>query len=216
MRDVRSCLLAIELFGNVDDLMNFVEQAMKNDQNEVPAYPSDSKSKYRVFLKLPIKSNSTISQNVSCLVFETYRMLLSIPKVHAMFNAEKYRRFLMHLIGLHFWIAEHNSEFCRVKLPQKVNGSDRYDLSTQTGLIKKYLKHSCVPNAMISTYNGNTVIITVRPVKKDQQIVCSYLMTLLEPKKKRHHVLGYLHRQRNSNSWPWIQIFNTFYQTPLR
>lgn len=159
MRDVRSCLLAINLFEQVDDLLNFVEQAMKNDQAEEPAFSSDQKLKYWAYLNLPLKLNPTIPQNVSCFVFETYRMLLSNPKIEAMFHTEKSRRFLMHLIGQHYWIAQHNSEFYRIKLPVRINGSDRLDISTQTVLMRKYMMRKLkLWLASASVFCGSVVI----------------------------------------------------------
>lgn len=180
MRNVRSCLLAIDMFANADELMKFVEQSLKSDPYQTPTVLSDEKSQYKIFLKLPTGPESTIPQNVSCIVFEVYRVLFTIPHIKSMFVTEKSRRFLMHLIGHHYYALEHNST-----LTLSHWADNPIPLSSQVGLITRFFKHSCAPNVLVSSFHGNTVITSVRPIKKGEQLMYSYLMIMTQPKEKR-------------------------------
>lgn len=192
MRNVRSLLLAIGGFTDIDDLIAFVERSLKSDPYATPTVLSDLKSQYTAFLKLPIPSStSTIAQNLACIVFEVYRILLVIPHVRAMFSSEKSRRFLIHLIAHHYHVLEHNSTLPRVMI-QNTAECDQLEpmyLSSQTGLIIRYFKHSCAPNVAVSSQHGNTVVTTVRPIKKGDQVVHSYLMIMTESKEVRQKLL---------------------------
>lgn len=191
MRVVRSCLLAIDLFSSVDELINFVEKSLKSASNQSPSALSDEKSKYELFLKLPIGSHRTISIHVSCIVFEVYRVLLTISHVNAMFANGKSRRFLMHLIAHHFYALEHNA----INLCGRINDGSLFKqkepifISSQIGLMSRYFKHSCAPNIFVSTFNGNNVISTVRPIKKGVQLVRSFLMLMSENTENRQKAL---------------------------
>ncbi|XP_055297207.1 uncharacterized protein LOC129565909 [Sitodiplosis mosellana] len=191
MRVVRSCLMAIDMFSTIDELINFVEHSLKSDPYQTPTVLSDAKSQYKIFMNLPLGPDSTIPQNISCIVFEVYRMLLNIPHVKAMFSSEKSRRFLMHLIGHHYYILEHNSTGAlgHVSNNPMVTQSDPIFISTQVGLITRFFRHSCAPNLFVSTFHGNTVITTVRPIKKGDQLMYSHLMLMTEPTKKRQKAL---------------------------
>lgn len=65
-------------------------------------------------------------------------------------------------------------------------GADWYN---HIGLIERYFKHSCAPNVVTSENDGNRVFITVRPIKKGDQLTFSYFMFLLDSKEKRQQIL---------------------------
>ncbi|XP_055297199.1 SET and MYND domain-containing protein 4-like [Sitodiplosis mosellana] len=188
MRVVRSCLVVIDMFASVDELMNFVEQAIKSDRNQIPTTLSDVKLQYGAFLKLPLKSNfTTLEDDALCVVFEAHKMLLDIPKLKTIFNLKKYRRFLMHLISHHYLVLDVHSNIASSGFSRDSNVPWA---SSTTGVMVGYLSHSCAPNVLVSTFHGNSVIITVRPVRKGQQIMNSLLLALLTlPKDQRHKML---------------------------
>lgn len=98
---VRSCLLAIDMFASVDELMAFVEQAISTDPNQIPSNFLDKKSQYEAFLKLSMDPANQKAEKFRCLLTISYsvrKMLLKIPKINSMFEAKNYRRFLTHLI----------------------------------------------------------------------------------------------------------------------
>lgn len=144
---------------------------------------------YRAFLKLPINDGIIDSEQFVCLIFEINKLLQKIPKIDSMFNTKKYRRFLMHLIGQHIQIVENNSVQGCVR---SMSGSNKGQMVTwynHIGLIEKYFKHSCAPNVVTGEGDGNHVFITVRPIKKGEQLSFSYFMFLLDSKEKRQQIL---------------------------
>lgn len=189
MNDARGVLMAISMFSNVDEMMDFVKQTIQSDSKELPDSLSDDKSKYRAFLKLPINDGIIDSEQFVCLIFEINKLLQKIPKIDSMFNTKKYRRFLMHLIGQHIQIVENNSVQGCVR---SMSGSNKGQMVTwynHIGLIEKYFKHSCAPNVVTGEGDGNHVFITVRPIKKGEQLSFSYFMFLLDSKEKRQQIL---------------------------
>lgn len=185
MNDARGVLKAINMFSTVDELMDFVNQTIQSDSKELPDSLSDDKSKYRAFLKLPINEGLSLDPNqFVCLIFEISKLLQKIPKIDSMFNTKKYRRFLMHLIGCHIQIVENNSvQGCVRRKGQMVT------CYNHIGLIEKYFKHSCAPNVVTCEGDGNHVFITVRSIKKGEQLSFPYFMFLLDSKEKRQQIL---------------------------
>ncbi|XP_055297436.1 SET and MYND domain-containing protein 4-like [Sitodiplosis mosellana] len=199
MRVVRSFLLIVDSFESADELMTFVEQAISSDRNQMPSNLSDAKSQYEAFLKLPIGSQSSLPKDVLCIIFEAHKLLFSIPKIHSMFTAEKHRRFLMHLMSHHYQILDLNSivhslKLCSDDQDEETSNGNGHDsvkwASSQIGMVSRYVKNSCAPNVHETTSNGNTVIVTVRPIKKGQQLSNALLLQLLtQSKKERKQVL---------------------------
>lgn len=200
MRIVRSFLLAIDMFSSADELMRFVEKTNASDRNQIPATLSVPKSKYEAFLKLPIGSNSNVPKDLSCIIYEVYRLILGISKFQAMFKSEKHRRFLMHLIYQHYQIVDLNSVIEVLKsCSEDEDDNETCDegshmdvkwASSETGLMSRYFKHSCAPNVYVTTSHGSMINVTVRPIKKGQQLTRTILLQLLtQSKKKRKQVL---------------------------
>lgn len=176
MEVVRSVFMAIDLFPNVDDLVNFVEEAINSDPNEIPDTLSDTKSKHRAFLKLPFKK-IPFDDIYYGAAFAIYKTLLKIPKINMMFQAKHYQRFLMHLVCYHtiisgvYWI--------------RFQPSRDLTLTRYFGLTRRYFKLSCTPNVMSNFLNGTIRFITVRPVKREELLTATWFNPLLEPKEAR-------------------------------
>lgn len=200
MRVVRSVLMIIDRFENADELMKFVERIISSDRNQLPSSLLDVKSKYEAFLKLPIGSKLKYPKDISCILgsFET---LLNIPKIGTMFTTEKHRRFLMHLLWHHYQIVDLNSIITSMKIfsDEATSDGNGHEVSTwassQTGLISRFIKHSCSPNVYGKTSNGNTMIITVRPIKKGDQIFHTVLLRFLTQSKKER-IKGLWHERK--------------------
>lgn len=184
MNDARSVLRAINMFSTVDELMDFVEQTIQSDPNELPDLLSDDKSKYRAFLKLPINNRMLGREEQVAIIFEVYNVLQKIPKIDSMFKTRKDRRFLMHLVGHHIQIVETNS----IRGSVTVTGQSVTCYSL-IPLMEKYFKHSCAPNVVTAEGEGNHVFITVRPIKKGEQLSFSHFMFLLDSKERRQQIL---------------------------
>ncbi|XP_055296607.1 uncharacterized protein LOC129565611 [Sitodiplosis mosellana] len=188
MNEMRMIFKAIEMFPNIDELMAFVEQAVQGDQKEIPQAFLDEKSKYRAFLKLPVNPTNTNKDDFWLITFCTYRMLMDMPKMNAMFKAKRHNRFLIHLIMQHVQIMSKNSiriRLCSVEAaPRK-----RTDVCTHTGMLKGYFEHSCAPNVLWIDNNGYSLYITTRPVKKGEQLFVTMFDLLSKPKAERQRIL---------------------------
>lgn len=80
--------------------MNFVEKTVNNDPKKLPEHLTDELSKYETYLKLKIWKTFVGSEVWSAAVLRIYKFLLEIPEISAMFQSEKQRRFLMHLVSV--------------------------------------------------------------------------------------------------------------------
>lgn len=185
MNEIRTIIKIVDIFPNIDELMQFVEQAIVSDPNELPRTLVNEKSKYRVFLKLPyLKSSEQENQFIS-IIFCIHKTLMGIPKIAAMFKQKKHNRFLMHLIAHHKRIADNNS----IRVRSSIQVNERRDMCCHAGLIKQYFNHSCAPNLLWTDRDGHSAIITIRPISKGQPLKMFYFEILMEPKVKRQQVL---------------------------
>lgn len=185
-RNNRGILSAIDMFSSVDELMDFVEQTIESGQNELPESLLDPRSKYRVFLKLRTGPEIANQELISMAINE-FNAFLKYPKIGAMFNTKKYHRFLMHLVTQHIWIGEHNSKAFQRTTKQ---GTTHKFFST-CGVMARYFNHSCAPN-VDSTLDdvGNEVYLLVRPVKKGEEVLISWLPFPFQcPTKQRKQML---------------------------
>lgn len=177
MLRIRGVLLAINLFPNVNKLMKFVEQIINSDAKTLATHLTDMKSQCQAFLKLPSKSDIDINGSIGA-VYLIYQHLLKSPKLNIMFNSEKSRRFLMHLI-------------CHVLKGIRMGSAGIY---LQVNLIEEYFEKSCMPNVVRIPHQGHDIYTTIRPIRKGESLQFSYAGdTLIESK---------LVRQR----WLWHQM----------
>lgn len=158
---IHTVLMAIEMFVSVEKLMKFVERTL-NEPN-VPKLAKDSMSRYGIFLKLT-QSNEHI---YPC--YQVYTTLMAIPNVKNIFNTEQKQRFLMHLTLHHIAVIPKNS-FQHERFNRDWIRSDYiYD-------IMSLINHSCIPNVFnYSTSDEIGHCITVKPIKKDEQIFINYV-----------------------------------------
>lgn len=170
MRNIRGILSAIHMFSSLDELMDFVDETIKSGRNELPDSLLDQRSKYQVFLKLPTGTLFSNQELVSIAISQ-FNAFMKYPKIGAMFNTPKYRRFLMHLVAQHILIGENNT-----KVFQRMTKQGATDFYTAFGVMARYFKHSCAPN-VDSTFDdvANEVYIVVRPVKRGEEVLISWL-----------------------------------------
>lgn len=193
MRNVQGCLLAINMFTDADELITFVEQALKSNPTQTPSNLLDEKSKYAAFLKLPIITCQDHMEflTVLSIAFSTQKMLMKIPKIAAMFNTKKHHRFLAHFTTHHYQLIKANS-----RVTTKYSAFEYPEVfESRTGLSFGYLKHCCAPNVLSFVFDNNIVVITVRPVKKGEQIMHSYNLPLLTLSKHNRDEMLWLERK---------------------
>lgn len=163
----KSVLIALNAFSTVDELTDFVGDILSKRGKEVPSAANDPKSKYGLFLHLQPANVEILdtTENIT-IVYRTYAGLLQIPFVKNLFNSEQKQRFLMHLVGEHCLIISNNS-YGGLNM-------DNSPLGTLANVMSLF-NHACAPNVFNSTTGNEEICITLRPIKKGDQIFVKYL-----------------------------------------
>lgn len=159
----KSILLAAIAFPDVNDLMHLVEEVLLKRGTQKPPGANDLRSKYELFLNLQPDKPENLDME---LIYKTYTALMDISTVKKMFDSVQRQRFLMHLIGEHLLIISNNS----------YGGlSTNASTSSSTTLILSLFNHACAPNVFNSSTGYAEVCITMRPIKKGEQVFTKYL-----------------------------------------
>lgn len=174
LKVVRGILLAINTFSSPNELMDFVEQTIESGPYDLADDLIEEKSKYKMFLKQKLTGNFTDDEDLLITSFDTFKVILKMPKFATMFQSTKNQRFLMHLIGYHVHITQSNQFYYHSFLwtggPLPTN-IDEMTIYSQINLIRKYLHHSCAPNVVSYSANGRIIWISMRPIKKGEKLV---------------------------------------------
>lgn len=190
---VRSILLAMQTFPEIDQLIAVVENMLSSNAVEVPDSLSDPQSKYRAFFKLQPNPNDHNERFLPQKIYLIHRLLMGIPNVVRFFHSKSHMRFLIHLIGHHIVVIKNWVRNDRYKTGQKgILGEDiEVFLEHRLSIPSSYFNHSCVPNAHITSQNGINVCVVVRPVKKGEQLFVTYDNKVLinESKAERQELL---------------------------
>lgn len=159
---IRAILLAIETFSNVDALMRFVESVLYENPNKVPCSLHSAKSKYHFFFKL--STSAPFSEKYFHKIVKIYENIMALGKVRVLFSDEPKRRFLMHLVMHHF---------CIIKTNSIISKSPWSSMSVFN--VMSMLNHSCAPNIYHPRKTNHQYCVTIRPVKRGQQLFISYV-----------------------------------------
>lgn len=173
----RSILTALEIFPNVKDLIRFVEEAVHpKNVTKIPEKLSDDSSKYEAFLQL---WNSGSEDRFNMLAtYTVYRMLLNQPTIKKKFLSVKHQRFLMNLVGHHSCIIQCNSGALVRAADDDCFTRDTTEPQT---FIANYMNHSCAPNVDVVPVDDHKFCVTIRPIKKGEQLQLSYFRN--DPKR---------------------------------
>ncbi|XP_031619234.1 SET and MYND domain-containing protein 4-like [Contarinia nasturtii] len=162
---IKTILIAIQLFESVDRLIEFVENAMKAGSNDVPETVIDTKSQYRLYLTLHSEFCTEDQNDLFVDAQKIYITLQSAPAIKNRFNTLRKQRFLQHLICQHLLVTARN-RFQYTSDQLKV---------TDIAPMGCIFNHSCAPNVFNDVINDKAVFITIRPVRKGEQLFISYL-----------------------------------------
>lgn len=158
-----SILIALIAFSTVDEMMEFVEKVLPKRGLEIPRAANDPQSKYGMFLNLQPAKEKDLDITT---VYKAHTGLLDIPLVKDMFSSQKSQRFLMHLIAEHYLIISNNA----------YGGLSMHESTSKTvASVLSLFNHACAPNVFNSTTGNTEVCITMRPIKKGDQLFVKYL-----------------------------------------
>lgn len=149
----QSVLGLSKMFPNAQSLIDFVEDAVQSEANEVPSRLDDMESKYRGLLQLNKLRKSLSYQQT----YITYKLLLLNKGVAQWFNTEERRRFLMHLVYHHHCVV------------WPTHGQ------MNAFILFTYLNHACASNLRTINIANMRFGVTLRPIKKGEQLFISYL-----------------------------------------
>lgn len=158
---MHTILLAIETFSSVANLMEFVGNILAENPAHMPSL-YDTKSKYHFFFKLEI-SAMHLSKHLA-QIKQIYEYVMALPKVRVLFDSADKRYFLMHLVAHHFLVIKTNAIVSR----------NPWSVISVFNVLSM-LNHSCAPNLYHPRQGKRQYGVTVRPVKKGQQLFISYL-----------------------------------------
>lgn len=163
----QTIFFGLNVFKNVDMLIQFVEAAMKDakDNTFLPETINDASSIYHLFLTL-FTYRDEMGMNKLIVAKKIYTILLQLPAINCAFNTESKQRFLMHLVVKHNEIINKNSTRSLQNEVQCIR---------KLGLVSSLFNHSCAPNLLNIADDDKKICITMRPVKKGQQLFVSYL-----------------------------------------
>lgn len=175
---IRSILMAMKMFPNPVDLINFVEDALASDPMEIPS-TIDDKLMYRAFLKI---HKEELDDAKPHHIHFFYKWLLDKAEFAHYFSMEKYQRFVMHLIMHHLALYKSN-KITNERLIGNVmtifNAINYVYEDECMGILKNYFNHSCAPNIGFYCDNGSIIGKIIRPVKNGEQLFVSYFDKLL-------------------------------------
>ncbi|XP_055306313.1 uncharacterized protein LOC129570647 [Sitodiplosis mosellana] len=162
----RSILLAMTMFEDADELMNFIEPIVATDLSKLPPSINDEKSKYRGFLHLAHDSFNL--KEDTAMAFVNYSSLMGHDTVSQYFHTEQHQRFLMHLVFHHFSALKSRGLSSTV-----VGFDDDTEQTDFTFLLATNFGHSCAPHLTLRIVDGYAVMVSVRPITKGQPVLLS-------------------------------------------
>lgn len=163
---IQSVIAAVNLFPSIDELISFVEEAVTSGKLEIPKSVLDQQSKYRMFLTLwiPPKMEDFVPN-----VYKLFKSILRLEEIKKLFDSTTKQRFLMHLIGQHALVLLFNS------------------IQGQMCVLMSLFSHSCAPNVQEIWIDNRTACITIRKIKKGEQLCLAYMTEETMQSQQKDH-----------------------------
>lgn len=179
MKVLRSFLNAVYLFKTVEEMMEFVADAIGNDDKLPNAPIINLKSKYRAFLQLI--TVPAIQPSLNTMVTKLHAVLLNHPIIGRKFQTIKSQRFLAHLLVHHICVIN--------AFTLKIGRVDsKYECLEIIAPITSYLKHSCAPNVSRFFVGNSVIVVAMRPIEPNEELFVGYCDILI-PRNERQHIL---------------------------
>lgn len=173
MNIFRSVVFVINMFPDVKNLIEFVEQSIDGDyMKTIPDQLIDDRAKYRAFLQLWYSNNFMESKEFAIGVYSVYHMLMSVSSIRNKFPSFKLQRFLLNLVGHHLCVIQCNAGGL-IPSEDDENSTCPDFIETHT-IVTSYINHSCAPNLDLIPVDDCKMCITIRPIKKGEQVFLSY------------------------------------------
>lgn len=174
---IQTILVAIELFpSGYQDMVKFVERVTSDaGHDKIPKCTTDSQSKYGIFLKL----TPSYKDDYLFRAYKAFTSILLIPKIKYLFDTEVKQRFLMHLIVHHTTVIPKNA----------FHDIDQFNMIYIFDVLS-IINHSCAPNMHFKIDGKIGSCVSVRPIKKGDQVFINYLGDdVHKPTEQRQRIL---------------------------
>lgn len=181
---IRSIYSAARMFPTVDAMMKFVEEVIVSESSDILELQSPQ-SRYHVFLKMKAEKCSNYAIPSVHLLYETISSQVDIAGI---FNTEKYRRFLMHLVMQHFLIINKNGIIFQFN-----SVSPKHFLEFGLSLFSSSIQHSCAPNVSLVLNNGSTIGNVIRPIEIGEELTFNRFNSLPDSYSERRKFLWESH-----------------------
>lgn len=174
----QSVFFAMDALKSVDKLIDFVFRVRKNAPNWMPKSIADAQSKYELFLMLcaPVDGH----QEFFIKAKKLYTILLKLPTISSYFKSEAEKRFLMHLVTNHIFIIKKNSIVSTQNKCQRI---------VTLGLVFPLFNHECSPNLLNFSVGNRQICMTLRPVRKGDQLFVSYICADIPTRMSQQYLM---------------------------
>lgn len=150
--------ITILAYPDIDSLMKNIEADLNND--DLPESITDLRSNYHMYLKL---KKIQLKDEVILDVYRLFKSAMIVSSIEQLFDSTQKQRFLMHLILHHLAI--------------NVTNASENEYTASIGTVISLFNHSCAPNLYNYSIDSRKFCVTIRPVKKGEQLFISYLGT---------------------------------------
>lgn len=160
----RSVFFAMDALKSADKLIEFVARVKISNWKPKPI--QDDPSKYELFLMLCASIDKNQTDELMIKAKKLYTILLKLKTITRFFKSATEKRFLMHLVTYHVIIIKKNSIEAIQNRCQRVG---------TLGLVFSLFNHACAPNLLNFSVGHQQICITLRPVRKGDQLFVSYI-----------------------------------------
>ncbi|XP_055305013.1 SET and MYND domain-containing protein DDB_G0273589-like [Sitodiplosis mosellana] len=186
---IQIVLEAMDIFGDFDDLRDFVHKAIENRVG-IPSASDKRSLKFDCILKLQPKEFPTEQEvnEAREIASNAYKQIVTFPEVNKYFRLDKRngRHFLEHFLAHNLSVIYENS--FRINLTANKGECERiliYDILSM-------FNHSCAPNMLNYVCGNKMVCITNQQIQRGEQLYISYRPFNYESK---------IERQKELNNW---------------
>lgn len=162
---LRSIVIGINTFSNIDEMMKNVESWLCTSPCEISESCESSQSKYRTFLKLAAYISNERIFGFRKIAFFVFQSIMKSSKLAYKFHTTASKRFLTHLIFHHGMILDTNS----------FSLEDDEIFIHKLALLTSYINHSCLPNVTKMTKGNVSIIKTILPIQQGEQLFLTYI-----------------------------------------
>lgn len=162
---IRTVMYAIGLFTSAKELISFVEK-YAGEKNVVALPMTDPRSKYQQFLKLKFDRIIASGEKRDLYVGIAYKAIMA-SIIGDRFALKGQKRFLAHLI------LQHEAIISLGCVHQYTNETGEAESLHLFPTLNQF-NHSCTANAMFHLVDNWSIVTTMRPIKKGDEVTISY------------------------------------------